>query len=196
MVRSGFTFTRPMPIEFRSSAARQNLAPRRRLDACGPQDRVGLDTRGACGRRVRHALRIDRGHTDRRYDRTPKLTSWRLGGGRKTLGKCGQHTRRSIEQQNPRLLGMNRAEIVTQGIVWRSRPERRRVRRPWAPRRRSRKSASAGGLRIGLALGGFERVENLVPNASRVFEGLEAGRDGFPRVVAEIEVARARSDDQ
>ncbi len=33
-------------------------------------------------------------------------------------------------------------------------------------------------------------------DASGVFEGLETGRDGFPRVVTEVEVTRARGDDQ
>ncbi len=51
-------------------------------------------------------------------------------------------------------------------------------------------------LRIGLALGGFERQEHPPPDLQRIVERLETGREGRPFRMAEIRVRRARRHDQ
>ncbi len=48
----------------------------------------------------------------------------------------------------------------------------------------------------GLAFGQFEGQQNAAADFERVFDGLEAGSESFPFVVAEIGVAGAGGDDQ
>ena len=60
-----------------------------------------------------------------------------------------------------------------------------------------KRQPTAASFGIRLALGGFERVEDLMTDASGVFERLETRRDGLPRVfVAEIEMTGSCGDDQ
>ena len=142
-------------------------------------------------------LGVDLGHADGRYNPNAQADELPFGGGGQAFRERGQHARRGIEQQDPRLLGMDGAEIVAQGIVGDLGQRSGEFHAGGSRADDHKRQPAAAGLGIGLALGGFEGVEDFVADASGVFERLETGRDGFPRVfVAEVEVARSRGDDQ
>ena len=151
----------------------------------------------AGGRGIRHAARVDLGYADGRYHANSQTNKLPFGGGGEAFRKRCQHARQSIEQQDPRLLGMDGAEIVAQRIVG-DLGQGSGEFHASGPRADNHKSQpAAAGLGIGLSLSGLEGVEDFVAYARRVFQRLEARRVGFPRVfVTEVEMPRSGSDDQ
>jgi hypothetical protein len=91
---------------------------------------------------------------------------------------------------------MDGAKIVAQGVVGDLGQGSGKFHTSGASADDHKRQPATAGLRIGLALGGLERVKDFVSDASGIFERLETGRDGFPRVMAEVEMTRTRGDDQ
>ena len=57
-------------------------------------------------------------------------------------------------------------------------------------------SGGAASPAAAVAFGEFEGQQHAAANFERIFNGLEAGSEWFPFVVAEVGVAGARGDDQ
>ena len=116
--------------------------------------------------------------------------------GREIVGKARQHARSGLDQHDARLVGVDVAEVG-----------RQRVLRQFGDGAGELDAGRAGAdddegqqrrapLRIGLALGAFERDQDAPPQRGGVFQRFQAGRERLPFVMAEIGVPRAGGEDQ
>ena len=179
----------PRPVERRAEGPRE----RARRDAGGPEHRARRDPHAVT---QGDSLRVDGGdgRPGPHLDAEPlELPPRRVGQGLRVPGK---HARGGLEQEHPRALGVDVAEVV-----------RERVPRDLGDRAGELDAGRAAAdddereqrpllLRIALALGRLERDQDPPPDLERVLDALEAGRDRRPLVVPEVRVRRAGREDE
>jgi len=176
-------------------AIRRDAEPargRRGEHARGPDDRAGGEPRAA----IFDAVRMHRGHRLAQLDFDAQFVQCPLGIGRHLGLEIGQHARPRLDQYHPRIRRPDAAEIVAQGDAGQldDRPCQLHARRARADDDEGEQRPAPLG--IGFELGLFERRQQPAPHGGGILQRLQAGREGFPVVMAEIGMLRAGGDDQ
>ena len=127
---------------------------------------------------------------------TPRCFELTLGAGGKFRRIVGQHAWRAFEQKNHGLRGINPPEIALQ---YRPRQFGERAGqfqpgRPAAHHDDGQQPLTHGGVRFIFRL--FEREQDAAPDAQRIIERFQAGREGFPLRMAEITGQAAGREDK
>ena len=144
----------------------------------------------------REALRVDLGDHDTRAGANAQPDERSLGVGREALGERHQHAWGAIQKKDPRLGGIDRAEVMLERFAGDFAERAREFYPCWAGANHHECQPGPPLVYIGCALGGFERVQNLVPDGRGFFHALQAGREDAPLIVAEIEALRSGCDNQ
>ena len=115
---------------------------------------------------------------------------------REVVRVAGQHARAGLDQDHPRALGVDVAEVRRQRVArqFGDGAGELDAGRPGADDREGQQRRPA--VRVGLEFGALEGEQDPAADHGRVLEGLQAGRERFPFVMAEIGVARARAEDE
>ena len=115
---------------------------------------------------------------------------------RKILGIGGEHVRAAFDEMNAGAARIDGAEIVGEGVTadFGEGSGEFDSGGAGADDHEVQRIASFAGS--GAAFGKFKGEQNAAADFERVLDGLEAGRESFPFVVAEIGVAGAGGDDE
>ena len=187
MVKSGPTFRRPPEPVGTPSARSQHAAKRAHVHAAGPKHGLGRKPLGGSGRPwyvTPSASTVSTMHSSQSEHAQPRQRL--LGARREVFGIRHEEAGGGIEDEDARFFGIDRAEFVFQRVAG-DFPERPgQFHAGGAPAHNREGEPGAALLGIAHALGGFERVENLVPDGGGFFHALQAGGPLLPLVVAEI----------
>jgi len=165
---------------------------RRGQHARGPDDRLGRDGTSGKG----HAIGMDGRHGSIQQDFDAQFAQRFLGIGGHFGLEVGEHSRAGLDQHDPRLFGLDVAEVVAQRDARQldDRTGELHARRACTDDDEGEECLAAFG--ISLELGALEGQQQPTAHGRRVLEGLEAGRVRFPVILTEIGVLRAGGENE
>jgi hypothetical protein len=164
----------------------------RSAHAGGPDSGLRLEQPAA----EHDALAIDLGDGLAEHDLDADLFQRRLGIGREVVGKSCEHARARLDQHHARLVRVDVAEIAGQGVMRHLGDGAGELDAGRAGSDDDEGQPRRALLRIGLALGAFERHQDVPAQRGRILQRFQAGRELLPLVVAEIGVPRAGGEHQ
>ncbi len=186
------------PVRRGVRALRQQFRERGHPHAAGPEDSASFDSLGPCsvGGLQHEALLVDLLHHHARLHLYAQPGERLRGLAREVLRERREHPRGAVDEEDPRLLRVDRAEVVPQGLPrdLADRAGQLHAGRPRADDDERQPGAPPG--RIGEALGDLEGVEDLVPDGERLFDALQARRPLAPFLMPVIGALRPGRDDQ